>query len=119
MRLVKPNPADPSTLDDLFVEKYEWLMRWAVYFAQGERATAEDMVHDTFVRFAVSHPKLDHEENAEKLLFKFLKYVHQEHLYRLQKYPHQNLSVDEFDSPPTGITRRFFESRVELAAFGR
>jgi hypothetical protein len=29
------------------------------------------------------------------------------------------VSVDEFDSPPSGITRRFFDSRVELAAYNR
>lgn len=102
MRLVKPNPVGPSVLDDLFVEKYEWLMR-ALYFTQGERATAEDLVHDTFVRFAISHPELDHEKNAEKLLYKYLKYVHQEHLYRLQKYPHQSASVEEFDSLSLGL----------------
>jgi uncharacterized protein len=29
------------------------------------------------------------------------------------------VSVDEFDSPPSGITRLFFDSRVELAAYNR
>jgi len=29
------------------------------------------------------------------------------------------VSVDEFDSPPSGITRRFFDSRVELTAYSR
>src|ERR1700744_655360 len=103
MRLVKPNPLGPAMLDDIFVEKDEWLMRWQLYFGQGERAAAEDLVQDTFVRFSISHPELDHVENAEKLLYKYLKYVHHEHLYRVQKYPFLNLSIDEFDSLSVGL----------------
>ena len=103
MRLVKPNQFGPTTLDELFVEKYEWLMRWALHFAQGERTTAEDMVQDTFVRFAISHPEFEHIENAEALLYTYLKHVHLEHLHRTQKYPLQNLSIDEFDSLHAGL----------------
>ncbi len=39
----------------------------------------------------------------KKLLYKYLKYVHHEHLYRVQKYPLQNLSIDEFDSLSAGL----------------
>lgn len=103
MRLVRSNPLGPATLDDLFVLKYEWLMRWALHFAQGDRSTAEDLVQDTFVRFAITHPELDDPENAEALLYTYLKHVHLAHLRRVQKYPFQNLSIDEFDSISVGL----------------
>lgn len=103
MRLVRSNPLGSATLDDLFVLKYEWLMRWALHFAQGDRSTAEDLVQDTFVRFAITHPELDDPENAEALLYTYLKHVHLAHLRRLQKYPFQDLSIDEFDSISVGL----------------
>ena len=88
---------------DLFVLKYEWLMQWALYFAQGDRSTAEDMVQDTFVQFAISDPELDDPQNVEALLYTYLKHVHMAHLRRLQKYPLQNLSIAEFDSINVGL----------------
>jgi DNA-directed RNA polymerase specialized sigma24 family protein len=103
MRLVRSNPLGPATLDDLFVLKYEWLMQWALYFAQGDRPTAEDMVQDTFVQFAISDPELDDPQNVEALLYTYLKHVHLAHLRRLQKYPLQNLSIAEFDSINVGL----------------
>ena len=80
MRLAKPNLFGPATLDDLFVRTYEWLMRWALHFEQGDRATAEDLVQDTFVRFAITDPELDNAENVEALLYTYLKHVHLAHL---------------------------------------
>ena len=103
MRLVRSNPLGPASLDDLFVLKYEWLMQWALYFAQGDRSTAEDMVQDTFVQFAISDPELDDPQNVEALLYTYLKHVHMAHLRRLQKYPLQNLSIAEFDSINVGL----------------
>jgi DNA-directed RNA polymerase specialized sigma24 family protein len=103
MRLLKTSPFGPATLDDLFGRKYEWLMRWALHFAQGDQATAEDLVQDTFVRFAVTHPELDDIENAEALLYTYLRHVHLAHLRRVQRYPLQNLSIAEFDSIGVGL----------------
>ena len=114
MRLIKPNPIGTPTLDELFVEKYEWLMRWAMYFAQGELATAEDLVQDTFVRFAVSSPDLDHHDNAEALLYTYLRHVHLAHLRRIQRYPLQNLTIGEFDSLSVGLRQNPSVSAVDV-----
>jgi DNA-directed RNA polymerase specialized sigma24 family protein len=103
MRLVRSNPLGPASLDDLFVLKYEWLMQWALYFTQGDRSTAEDMVQDTFVQFAITDRELDDPQNAEALLYTYLKHVHMAHLRRLQKYPLQDLSIAEFDSISVGL----------------
>lgn len=114
MRLVKPNLLGQATLDDLFIAKYEWLMRWALHFAQGNHTTAEDLVQDTFVRFAITHPELDHADNAEALLYTYLKHVHLAHLRRIQRYPLQSLSIAEFDSISVGLRQSPSAHPVEV-----
>lgn len=114
MRLVRSNSLGPATLDDLFVLKYEWLMQWALYFAEGDRSTAEDMVQDTFVQFAISDPELDDPQNVEALLYTYLKHVHLAYLRRLQKYPLQNLSIAEFDSIGVGLRQSPSASPLDI-----
>jgi DNA-directed RNA polymerase specialized sigma24 family protein len=51
------------------------LLKWALHFAQGDQAQAEDLVQDTFVRFVVSERELKDSERIEPLLYTYLKYV--------------------------------------------
>jgi DNA-directed RNA polymerase specialized sigma24 family protein len=91
--------------ESLFAAKYNWLFGWAMHFAQGDRATAEDLLHDTFVRFVVAKPDLKKVENVEALLYTYLKYSHLAHLRRLQRYPSTPLSFAEFDSLQLGLRK--------------
>ncbi len=77
MRLIKPNREEAVvSLEEIFSARYDWLLKWALQFAEGNRATAEDMVQDTFVRFIVAQPDVKDPENAEPLLYTYLRYVH-------------------------------------------
>jgi len=94
---------DSRTRENLFTAKYAWLLRWALHFAQGDRPTAEDLVQDAFIRFVLAETKLRSAENIEALLYTYLKYAHLAHLRRLQRYPHEPLSIAEFDSLQLGL----------------
>jgi DNA-directed RNA polymerase specialized sigma24 family protein len=103
MKRMESRSAASLTPENLYRAKYNWLFGWAMHFAQGDRVTAEDLVQDTFVRFALSKPDLENVRNAEALLYTYLKYVHLAHLRRLQRYPFKSLSIAEFDSVQLGL----------------
>ena len=87
MHLIKPNIAKSATAEEVFAAKYDWLLRWALQFVNGDRATAEDLVQDTFVRFTVAQPEIkDPENDAEPLLYTYLKYVHLAHQRRVRRH---------------------------------
>lgn len=94
---------DSRTRESLFAAKYDWLLGWALHFSQGDRATAEDLVQDAFIRFVLGETKLRSTENIEALLYTYLKYAHLAHLRRLQRYPYEPLSIAEFDSAQLGL----------------
>src|ERR1700733_14272886 len=114
MRLVKPKSIDSATPESIFMAKYEWLLRWALHFADGNYATAEDMVQDAFVRFTLAQPDLSLVENQEAILYTYLKYVHLAHLRRTQRYPFQQLSILEFDSIELGLRENPSADPIEV-----
>jgi DNA-directed RNA polymerase specialized sigma24 family protein len=103
MRHLQTGSGTSLTPESLFAAKYDWIFGWAIHFAQGDHSIAEDLVHDTFVRFALAKPDLSDVENTEALLYTYLKYVHLAYLRRLQRYPFEILSLVEFDSLQIGL----------------
>lgn len=55
------------------------------------------------MRFVLAKPHLEKGENAEALLYSYLKYSHLTHLHCLQRYPATPLSLVEFDSIQLGL----------------
>jgi DNA-directed RNA polymerase specialized sigma24 family protein len=100
MNLLKANPRESLAPEVIFTERYDWLLKWALHFAQGDQAEAEDLVQDTFVRFVVSESEteLKDPERIEPLLYTYLKFVHLSHVRRAQRYPLQELPLVDFDS---------------------
>lgn len=92
------NPSARSSLESVFIAKYRWLLGWALHFAQGDRAAAEDLVQDTLARVCMNPPELEQVTNVEALLYTYLKYVHLEHLRRAHRYPVEPLPLVEFDT---------------------
>jgi DNA-directed RNA polymerase specialized sigma24 family protein len=101
--LLSQNAGGVETHESVFTSRCELLLGWALHFANGDRAAAEDLVQDTFVRFVVSKPDLAAVESAEALLYTYLKYVHLAHLRRAQNYQLQTLSIVEFDELRLGL----------------
>lgn len=99
MHLIKPiSAAKAARPEEVFAAKYDWLLKWALHFSEGDRATAEDLVQDTFVRFIVAHPDVKDPDNAEPLLYTYLKYVHLAHQRRVRRHLQHHLTIVDFDS---------------------
>ena len=114
MKVLPISQPPESSPEQVFAAKYDWLFKWALHFAQGDRSTAEDLVQDTYVRFVMSCPEVEDPEKAEPLLYTYLKYVHLSHLRRLQRYPHEHLSLVEFDSLEIGLRANPSADLIEM-----
>ena len=53
LRRVSPN------YRELFVARYDQLLAWALQISQGDRALAEDLLHDLYVLFTIHEPEID------------------------------------------------------------
>jgi DNA-directed RNA polymerase specialized sigma24 family protein len=53
---------------ELFAERYEVLLGWALRLTGRDHQRAEDLVHDTFVQFVLSRPDLSAIENLDGYL---------------------------------------------------
>ena len=76
--MLEPRPISPATNhEELFIQRYQWLMNWALRMTGQDRAQAQDLVHDTFVQFVISRPPLEAiQQNLEGYLYTMLRNMH-------------------------------------------
>jgi len=69
--------APDSSHEEVFAQRYHWLMGWALRLTNNDREQAEDLVQDTFVHFMISRPDLGSvQENVEGYLYSSLRNMH-------------------------------------------
>jgi RNA polymerase sigma factor (sigma-70 family) len=114
MRLIHSMDAPAVTPEGMFAAKYAWLLRWAMHFAQNDRAVAEDMVQETFLKLLLSWSSLRSLDNIEPLLYTYLKYTHLSEQRRGRRYSFQSLATIEFDTVALGLAQARVEDTLEL-----
>jgi len=82
----------------MFAAKYTWLLRWALHFVQNDRAAAEDLVQETFLRMLASWGKLHSLHDPEPLLYSYLRYAYLTERRRERRYSYQSLSTVSSDT---------------------
>src|SRR5215469_11299589 len=97
MRL--PNSlVEPGTPADLFVSRYNWLLRWAMQFSKNDWATAEDLIQDTFLRFSQTNLKVTEIRDAEALLYTYLEHVFLAHTREVRRHSFVSLADAKLDA---------------------
>jgi RNA polymerase sigma factor (sigma-70 family) len=86
------------TLQAVFESQYAWLLRWALHFTENDRAAAEDLVQETFVRLLLAWDTLRDLDDLEPLLYSYLRYTHLSEQRRSQKRALERLSSADFDT---------------------
>ena len=83
--------------EDLFIERYERLLGWALRLTDHDRAAAEDLVQDAFISFVQGRTNLEDIENLDGYLRRMLRYMH---LTRINRHSarEQSHSVTENDT---------------------
>jgi RNA polymerase sigma factor (sigma-70 family) len=85
--------------EQLFTERYESLLAWALRLTNQQRETAEDLVQDAFVQFVLGRTRLEEIENIDGYLRRMLRYMHIARMNRSAQHLHETaLSVADYDS---------------------
>jgi RNA polymerase sigma factor (sigma-70 family) len=91
------------------MQRYRWLMAWALRLTEHDRQQAEDLVHDTFVHFIISRPSLERiQENIDGYLYTMLKNMHLSEVRRTARIrdavtPIMDFSLTDYDSVESGL----------------
>jgi RNA polymerase sigma factor (sigma-70 family) len=99
---------NPQTLEDLreqkqqdreelFAQRYEGLLAWALRLTNHHRASAEDLVQDAFIQFALGRTSIDQIENIDGYLRRMLRYMHLSRITR-NSVLERTLSIIDYDS---------------------
>ncbi|MET0646573.1 MAG: RNA polymerase sigma factor [Pyrinomonadaceae bacterium] len=100
MLSLRKTESDP---EDLFARNYARLLRWSLQLTGGDRATAEDLLHDVFVLFTLRGPEVDAVTNLDAYLYTMLRNLHVSRLRRQTRARTEQFSVVEFDSAEAGL----------------
>lgn len=91
--------------EQLFTERYEGLLAWALRLTKHQRESAEDLVQDAFVQFMLSRTRLEEIENIDGYLRRMLRYMHASRMNRSAQHLHETaLTVADYDSCRFGWT---------------
>jgi DNA-directed RNA polymerase specialized sigma24 family protein len=89
-----------SSHEDLIVQRYEWLLRWAMQLSGGDRHQAEDLVHEVFVHFTLDRPDLAAvTKNPDGYLYAMLRNMHISGIRRTVRQQNAYLSLAQLNCP--------------------
>jgi len=94
-----------SSREELFAERYETLLTWALHLTHQQRDSAEDLVQDAFVQFMLARTQLEEIENINGYLRRLLRNMYLSRATRLAQRLHDDaLSIADYDTFRLGWT---------------
>jgi len=95
---------EPSR-EELFTERYEIMLVWALGLTNQQRDTAEDLVQDAFVQFMLARTDLEEIENINGYLRRLLRNMYISRVARVsQRLQEAALSIADYDTFRLGWT---------------
>ncbi len=98
--------------EELFVDRYDLLLRAALRVTEGDRQAAEDLVQDAFIRFTVVQPPLQDVAQLDAYFYAMLRNMHTSRIRRAQ-VAKVSLSILDFDSLDIGLDALDAPGRLE------
>jgi RNA polymerase sigma factor (sigma-70 family) len=95
---------DHRTNEDVFFDYYPRLLEWAAQITRNDRAEAEDLVHDFYLRVSRIRRPIDEMEQIESYLFRVLRNLYYSRLRRGGRDPLNDLSIVDYDSVEQGLS---------------
>lgn len=87
----------------IFLERYTWLLGWALQLTKHDRQRAEDLVHDAYIQFTLTRPDLNAITNLNGYLYIMLRNLQRSHMRRALRTQHRTLSIIDYDSAEIGL----------------
>src|SRR5688572_25772563 len=96
---MQKSQATHTSHEDLILQRYEWLLRWALEICGGDRQEAEDLVQEVFVHFTLDRPDLASvSQNLEGYLYAMLRNMHISGVRRTVRQQNATLSLVQLAS---------------------
>ncbi len=114
LRKVKQAQMPEIGPEEIFIERYDRILGWALQLANYERDLAEDLLHDLYIQFVLNSPAVETIENIDGYLYVTLRNLHIAQQRRANRNRLIQLSIVEYDSAVIGLSTIDF--RDQLAA---
>jgi len=101
-----------ATNEELFIERYDRLLRWSLQLTEQDHELAEDLLHDAFIQFTLSPADIDAIQNLEGYLYGMLRNLHLSQVRRTTRHRFQQLSIVEYESVLIGL--RSVDPRTQI-----
>lgn len=102
------------THEEIFINRYERLLSWALKLTQHNRTNAEDLLHDAFIQFTLNQPNLNEIENVDGYLRIVLRNVHLSQVRRRAHGREMVVPITEYDSAQIGLRAADQADRVRV-----
>jgi RNA polymerase sigma factor (sigma-70 family) len=111
--MLKPREITPApSHEDLFIQRYEWLLSWALKLTDQDREQAEDLLHDAYIQFTFTRPEIQAIQNVEAYLYGMLRFMRLSQIRRANRSPVRPPSIVEYDSAELGL--RAFDPQAQI-----
>jgi RNA polymerase sigma factor (sigma-70 family) len=90
-------------VEELFLQRYDQMLEWALHLMDHRAAQAEDLVHDAFVQLTLSPPDFKTIENLDGYLFVVLRNLHRSQMQRAMRGPVGPEMLVDYDSALAGL----------------
>lgn len=102
------------THEEIFINRYERLLSWALKLTENNRTNAEDLLHDAFIQFTLNEPNLSEIENVDGYLRVVLRNVHLSQVRRRAHGREMVVPITEYDSAQIGLRASDQADRVRV-----
>jgi len=89
--------------EDVFVQRYDQLLGWALSLTKHNQEQAEDLVHDAFIQFTHRRGDLAAIENTDAYLNRMLRNMYLSQVRRAGLIQESRFSIADFDSVEMGL----------------
>src|SRR5690349_10556048 len=94
LKIAQQPEAEP---EQLFIERYDRILGWAMQLTSYDRDLAEDLLHDLFIQFVLNGPDPAGIDNLDGYLYISLRNLHIAQQRRANRNRLVQLSIVEYD----------------------
>jgi DNA-directed RNA polymerase specialized sigma24 family protein len=109
--------------EQLFAQRYEWLLGLALQLTGGDQERAEDLLHNAFIQFTLPRHDLPPVQNLDGYLYAMLRNVHVSQERQAAVLQRLTVSIAEYDSAEimlrTADAQALLRARDDLRAICR